>query len=518
MSDGFNSLEGSRHHMQRYFSISEEDAECCNGDAVDDAVRVVIGEEASPERETVKRITGLDATSALIKGNLGPGCLNLPHAFALTGWALGSFFFCVVAIQGIYSMWLLTYCKQLLTDHGKDGKTFMDLARLSLGGFGQRLVQIFLFILQTGVCCVFMSLISTNLQGAFNAVGFVDVSSYTRTTILTLVLMALVLLRFIKNLRWLSAIANSLMIIAIFTAASAGLTEIEQNSQTLLPPKAGSSSFEDMATFVSAMFFAFEGIGLVMPIENSFTAGYTDPNDVRRANKRFRKWLIFSMSIVASLFVFIGVTASIGFPDIESGSVTDYLVMRFGNPWYQVVNGFVIVAVLFTFPLQLTPAVEVLDEWFGPGCSPLCCSPSSQGELIQLGEVESEGRAPEEVTTLNEGETFNAFPDSIAAASSASLLRKYEWVLRRWLMVLGCAAVVNVVSDLAALISLFGAFGQTGLAAMPCLMHLNLQRKGIAPKSMSLSFLDVIILFFCSLVMLTGCAFSLQEIWREKVV
>ena len=511
--DDSNNLESSRHHVQRYFSISEEDAEYLENE-VDADIVIGLGEEASPERETVKRITGLDATSALIKGNLGPGCLNLPHAFSLTGWALGSFFFCVVAIQGIYSMWLLTYCKQLLTDHGKDGKTFMDLARLSLGGFGQRLVQIFLFVLQTGVCCVFMSLVSTNLQGAFNALGFLDVSSYTRTTIVTLSLMALVLLRFIKNLRWLSAIANGLMIIAIFTAASAGLVEIVQNSKTLLPPKAASSSFQDMATFVSAMFFAFEGIGLVMPIENSFTAGYIDPNDVRRANKKFRKWLIFSMSIVASLFVFIGVTASIGFPDIDSGSVTDYLVVRFGNPWYQIVNGFVIVAVLFTFPLQLTPAVEVLDEWFGPGCSPLCCSPSSQGELVV---VESYERAPEVVTTLNEGETFHDEPDSIAAESPASLCRKYEWVLRRWLMVLGCAVVVNVVSDLAALISLFGAFGQTGLAAMPCLMHLNLQRNGIAPKNIMQTVLDIVILSFCSLVMLTGCSFSLQQIWKEKI-
>jgi amino acid permease len=508
--DSNNSIEGSRH-VQRYFSISEEETEYRNDNAI--VIGDINEEGSSPERETVKRITGLDATSALIKGNLGPGCLNLPHAFSLTGWALGSFFFFVVATQGIYSMWLLTYCKQLLTDHGKNGKTFMDLARLSLGGFGQRLVQIFLFILQSGVCCVFMSLVSTNLQGAFNAVGYIDVSSYARTAIVTFALMALVLLRFIKNLRWLSAIANGLMIIAILTAASAGLTEIVQNSKTLLPPKAASSSsLEDIATFVSAMFFAFEGIGLVMPIENSFTAGYTDPNDVRRANQKFRKWLICSMSIVASLFVFIGVTASIGFPDIDSGSVTDYLVVRFGTPWYQIVNGFVIVAVLFTFPLQLTPAVEVLDEWFGPGCSPLCCGPPLQGEL----RVESD-ESGLEVVALNEEETFDDEPDSIAAASQVCLCQTYEWVLRRWLMVLGCAVVVNVVSDLAALISLFGAFGQTGLAAMPCLMHLNLQRHGIAPKNTIQTVLDVVILSFCSLVMLTGCAFSLQKIWKEKI-
>jgi hypothetical protein len=149
----------------------------------------------------------------------------------------------------------------------------------------------------------------------------------------------------------------------------------------------------------------------------------------------------------------------------------------------------------------------VLDEWFGP----VCCSPSEDREL-----VESDETAPE-VVTLNEGETFNDEPDSIAAASPTRLCRKYEWVLRRWLMVLGCAVVVNFVSDLAALISLFGAVGNTGLAAMPCLMHLNLQRRGIAPKHMIKTVLDVVILSFCSLVMLTGCAFSLREIWKENI-
>lgn len=84
-------------------------------------------------------------------------------------------------------------------------------------------------------------------------------------------------------------------------------------------------------------------------------------------------------------------------------------------------------------------------------------------------------------------------------------------------MVLVCAVVVNVVSDLATLISLFGAFGQTGLAAMPCLMHLNLQRHGIAPNNMMQTVLDVVIISFCFLVMLTGCAFSLQLIWKEKI-
>ena len=61
---------------------------------------------------TTTQISIFDAIQHLIKGNLGPGCLNIPNAFALCGWILGSFLFLLVAIQGIYSMILLVYCKR----------------------------------------------------------------------------------------------------------------------------------------------------------------------------------------------------------------------------------------------------------------------------------------------------------------------------------------------------------------------------------------------------------------------
>mmetsp|Transcript_30457 Transcript_30457/g.45043 ORF Transcript_30457/g.45043 Transcript_30457/m.45043 type:complete len:502 (+) Transcript_30457:75-1580(+) len=465
-------------------------------------------DDGAVEAASARRITGLDAASALAKGNLGVGCLNLPHAFALTGWALGSCLFCAVAIQGIYSMSLLTHCKQLLVDHGKKGKTFMDCAYLALGEFGQRLVQVFLFILQVGVCCVFLSLVSTNLEGALTAANL-KLSSGVCTAIVTFVLLMLVLLRFIRDLRWLSAIANAFMITAIFTAAIAGLTEVAENIDQLLPPKASTSSIENIVIFVSAMFFAFEGIGLVIPIENSFTVGYSHPMEEKRANKNFRGLLVLAMSFVAFLFLLIGLSASIGFPDIENGSATDYLAVRYpSNSWYQIVNGLVIIAVLFTFPLQLTPAIEVLDEWFGSRCRPLCCTTTTiVQEEMNAGDV-----TPEETTQNDEDDWIQDHNHDASLPYSPSSFWKYEWIFRRWIMVLGCMVMVLAVSNLSALISLFGAIGQTGLAAMPCLMHLSLQRQGIAPKNTLRSIIDVFIILFCAVVMVMGLVFSVREI------
>jgi len=492
--------------MNRTSIIDSEDSANCYYESSDLDSELDVSESTRD-----RRITGFDAISALVKGNLGPGCLNLPYAFVLTGWAVGSFLFLVVAAQGIYSMWLLLYCKELLMDHGKKGKTFMDIAKLSTGRNGQRGVQFFLFVQQTGVCCVFMSLVITNLEGALKTSGYIQISNTVCTGLVMLVLLCIVPLRFVKDLRWLSGIANAFMIFAIFTAAIAGLNEIVRNSDELLPPNASTSSIINIANFVSAMFFAFEGIGLVMPIENSFCVGYSNPLQLKQACRKFRYWLVFAMSIVASLFVFIGLSASIGFPNIEVGSISDYLVRRYpSNGCYQTANALIIAAVLFTFPLQLTPAVEVLDEW---------CNSKRHLENNSIDEtmIETDMNVLKTIVPPNQEErlddTHDTHYETLTSHSSFwNLYGKYEWLLRRWLLVLGCTLVVSIVSDLSALISLFGAFGQTGLAAMPCFIHYSMQKQGIAPKHIVLSIIDVVIISFCGIVMVSGFIFSMQNI------
>jgi hypothetical protein len=98
----------------------------------------------------------------------------------------------------------------------------------------------------------------------------------------------------------------------------------------------------------------------------------------------------------------------------------------------------------------------------------------------------------------------------------ASCFGRFEWIFRRWLTVLGCAFVVLVVDDLSLLMSLFGAVGQTGLALMPCAIHLKLQQRGVVPHSTIMSFVDGCTITFSVVVMLTGVVFSVQEIITKR--
>jgi amino acid permease len=430
-------------------------------------------------------LTAFQAMIHLVKGNLGPGCLNLPHAFARTGWGLSVGLFGLVAAQGIYSMYLLVYCKRALNNSGQPSKSFMDVSQASLGSAGRRLVEVFLVILQGGVCCVFLSLISTNL------VAMTSISDNFSIVLVTLLLLVIVLLRFIRDLTWLSATANALMITAIATATIAGLVHFSAtrkgNDDAAPRTSIANPTPSNIVTFVSDMFFAFEGIGLVLPIENTYNTAH------REQSTPFDSVLTRSMMFTAGLFVCVGLSASVGFPDIQSGSVTAYLEERYPkNVWFSMVNAFVMVAVLFTFPLQLQPAMEVIDRWLDHGCPQLQAAIARSSSNNDIGESTGEGDG-----VMRRESTYTSSLDRRRCGIK-------RWIYRRWLVVFCCALIVFYVNNLSVLISLFGAIGQTGLAGMPCAIHLALQREGVVPKSFIRTSLDIFILVFCSTVMVSG--------------
>jgi amino acid permease len=528
-----------------------------------------------------KQISALDAGIHLVKGNLGPGCLNLPHAFAIIGWKLGLTLFLLIVLQGIYSMCLLLQCLAWIEQQQQrqqqqssssslsnvlstaqrntpqrllKTKTFMDVSQYALGCSGGRLVQIFLFVLQGGVCCVFLSLLSTNLQAAFTTLSMtISVVS------MTCICMILVLIRFLKDLMGLCAVANTFMILAIVTSAIAGyyqfinsINETDHNNQQSTINVAPST----VIMFTTTMFFALEGIGLVLPVENSYNfqsnvsnptvdSSSADTHSSRRWS--FRSVLVCSMLLVATLFATIGIMASLGFPDIRNGSITAYLSQRYPDVvWYSIVNALVMVAVALTFPLQLTPAMEVLDQWLD-GCPRQDDPESSLGnhvnQTVSMDPEENEilvassGRMElssknicqthdilakndtnvviMKTTNVSEGGSGAQVP---LLVPNENIQQQWDtivpptWILRRWAMVLLCAIIVLFVKDLTLLISLFGAIGQTGLAGMPCAIHLALQRQGIAPPNILAKVTSWMILMFCVIVMIAGCVMVVMEL------
>ena len=145
-----------------------------------------------------------------------------------------------------------------------------------------------------------------------------------------LVMCGRVLLRWIHDLSWLNATANAFMILAIATATIAGLIQFVRNQQQQQndnndnwqdsphypqntendddPMHSSSSSnrslVSPMSTFVADMFFASKGIGLVLLVENSFSAGRSTTMTTTRTTPT-RMW---------PFFVFVPRSSSRGVP------------------------------------------------------------------------------------------------------------------------------------------------------------------------------------------------------------
>lgn len=563
------------------------------------------------------RLHRWQAMMHLIKGNLGPGCLNLPAAFKSTGWALAVALFALVACQGIYSMWLLVQCKRALQQQRRHPQqssppqTFMQVAHVALGRVGSRTTELFLFILQTGVCCVFLSLVQTNL-----AVAVTALSDGTATALVTCILMAMTVLRFLTDLTWTSTTANVVMMVTIATAATAGWQQYIQNkhdhdndndtSRNTTTTPAVIVDPNAIIQFFPAMFFAFEGLGLVLPIENAYaTTTTTSTTTTTRTNNThtisstsstcsFETVLIQSMCITAALFVTVGVFASMGFDDLQEGSVTAYLQATFPhNTWYAALNAAVMVAVLLTFPLQLQPAMQVLDQWLDqdltfcrqgrqtvrPGVLPLATTEEQAQQTeqqqqaaighdhgdrhdndnddgnndndlpltipavrMELPHQESTGNFQLMERTHSQDEldrdlfhpkdtnnralaAVDHEPDGLvrvgyySSSGSSTTVSSFldpldatwccgipQWLVRRWIVVLACAVIVLWTDDLSLLIGIFGAIGQTGLAAMPCAIDLALQYQGVVPYSWWKTCLHAGILLFCVAVMISSLA------------
>jgi hypothetical protein len=198
-------------------------------------------------------------------------------------------------------------------------------------------------------------------------------------------------------------------------------------------------------------------------------------------SKEFSRSFFAAYVTLAVLFVAVGVSSSIAFPDAD-GSIIAYLVGRHDCLWFQIINALVSVAVLLAFPLQLLPVMQAIEG----------------------NDTTKTRRTPTLPATL----TRNAQRTSQQGSEQQRLITR--------LLILSAFAVIALLVDnVALLVALFGAVGQTALVLMPCAVHIRLKRMGIAKKSLVGDAFDFAIILFCIAVMVSGTASAIEMIRQE---
>ncbi|XP_073990160.1 proton-coupled amino acid transporter 1 isoform X2 [Rhodnius prolixus] len=226
------------------------------------------------DRQLDHPTTNLDTMIHLLKGNIGTGILAMPDAFMNAGLVLGT-------VGTLFMGIVCTHCMHILVNCAHELCRRLQVPSLSfpqvieqafltgptrLQRFSKHtrlLVNTFLVITQLGFCCAYFVFVAGNLQQVYEQY-FHKISGIWYFVVL---LFPMILLNWVKNLKYLTPAS---LIAAILTVTGLSITFFyilhglpRTNTVKMFAP------WSRLPLFFGTAIYAFEGIGVVLPLENN---------------------------------------------------------------------------------------------------------------------------------------------------------------------------------------------------------------------------------------------------------
>jgi proton-coupled amino acid transporter len=281
-----------------------------------------------------------NAFMLLLKSFVGTGVLFLPRAYLNGGMVFSNVVLLGVAALSYYCFVLLTSTR--LRVEG----SFGDMGGILYGKWMRGIILASIVLSQIGFVAAYIVFTSENLQAFIRAVS----DCKTSISIPWLILMQMViflpfsLLRDIGKLGFTALIADAFILVGlaylfyydILTLATDGLADIimfNENNWTL---------------FIGTAIFTFEGIGLIIPIQESM-----------KQPEKFPKVLLIVMVIITTLFTVMGAVSYAAY-----GSETETVVLLNlpqDNKMVNTVQFLYSCAILLSTPLQIFPAIRIVE-------------------------------------------------------------------------------------------------------------------------------------------------------------
>jgi proton-coupled amino acid transporter len=281
------------------------------------------------------------AALLLLKSFVGTGVLFLPKAFLNGGMVFSNVVLLLVAILSFYCFILLVNTRL------KIAGSFGDIGGALYGKHMRRLILFSIVLSQIGFASAYIVFTSENLQ------AFVLAVSHCRTyiDIKYIILMQLIIFlplslwRDISKLGATALVADVLILLGliylyyydIFTLSTSGIADVVNFN-----PK-------DWTLFIGTAIFTFEGIGLIIPIQESM-----------KKQEQFPTVLGAIMVIITVVFLSMGALSYAAF-----GSQTRTVVilnLPQDNKFVNAVQFMYSLAILLSTPLQLFPAIRILEN------------------------------------------------------------------------------------------------------------------------------------------------------------
>jgi proton-coupled amino acid transporter len=332
-----------------YFSSGAEDDYFGDEDSDEDREPMEDSALLTPSRRKRRRKerggsgknSPMTAALLLLKSFVGTGVLFLPRAYLNGGMLFSNLVLLFVAALSYYCFVLL------VTTRLRIEGSFGDIGGILYGKWMRSLILGSVVLSQVGFVAAYIVFTSENLQAFILAVT--DCRRYIRITWLIVMQMVIFLpfslLRDIGKLGFTALIADAFILVGlayllyydILTLSTKGLADIIQFNQ------------KDWTLFIGTAIFTFEGIGLIIPIQES----------MKQPNK-FPKVMFAVMIIITTVFVTMGAVSYAAY-----GSKTETVVLLNLPLDSKLANGVQLlysVAILLSTPLQIFPAIKITEN------------------------------------------------------------------------------------------------------------------------------------------------------------
>lgn len=292
----------------------------------------------------------------LLKSSLGTGILAMPMAFKNSGLLFGAVGTLVVGFLCTHCVWILVrtsqdLCKQIkvpaLSFAETAGKAFENGPQKvrRFANIAEQFVDIALMATYFSAACVYVVFISESFHDVINYDCDLDwdIRIYIAMAMAPLLIMGQI--RRLKLLVPFSALANLFIVITFAITLYFMFNEkLDFSDKPLF------ASVSTLPLFFSTVIFAMEGIGVVMPVENTMKKPqhFLGCPGVLNA----------AMITVISLYALIGFFGYIKFGEGVKGSIT--LNLEEGDPVADVAKLLMGLAILFTYGLQFYVPMDIL--------------------------------------------------------------------------------------------------------------------------------------------------------------
>ncbi|KAJ1912930.1 hypothetical protein H4219_005415 [Mycoemilia scoparia] len=281
----------------------------------------------------------------LMKSFVGSGVLFLPRGFLTGGILFSATVLSISAALSLYCMILLVQC--YLKYRGSYGDIGYKL-------YGEPIRQAIMFSIvfsQLGFTCVGQIFVAANLRDLWN-----DVTGCKyNIPLIWWVLIQLTFMTPMSFIRRIKSLGNFALIADIFILN--GLAYIFANDISILVERGIAPNIQllnpiSYTLFMGTAVYTFEGIGLILPIVD----GMKEP-------EKFPRVLTLTQAICLAIFLTIGSLSYLSHGDNVEAVV---LLNLPPVPYTKIVQILYVIAILFTNPLMMFPAIRIIESGIFP--------------------------------------------------------------------------------------------------------------------------------------------------------